>query len=71
VVASSVSTADTPGSSAWPPDADGVAGEVDSIAQFELVEDLGALAVDRLGADGGESGDLLGGVAFGDELDGE
>ena len=49
--------------------ADRVARELDAVAHAELLEDVRAVALDRLLADEQHLGDLLVGVRLGDELD--
>src|SRR3954447_18101653 len=49
--------------------ADGVAGELDAVAHGELLEDVRAMALDRLLGDEEHLADLLVGVRLGDELD--
>src|SRR5215212_6634613 len=49
--------------------ADGVASELGDVVEVELVHDVLAVGVDRLGADEQDGGDFLGAFALGDELD--
>ena len=49
------------------PGADGVAGQLDPVSQVQLVEQVVAMAVDRVWADHEHLGDLAGRVALGDE----
>src|SRR6202020_3204203 len=48
---------------------DGIARELDASAHLELLEDVGAMTLDRLGADEKDVGDLPAAVALGDQLD--
>src|SRR4051794_33893163 len=49
--------------------ANGVAREIHSVAHAQLLEDVRAVAVDRLAADEQDRGDLVARMAFRDELD--
>ena len=49
--------------------ADRVAGELDTVAHAELLEHVGAVALDGLLADDERAGDLAVVVSLGDELD--
>ena len=51
------------------PGADRVAGELQPVPQAELCEQVGPVPLDGLDADDEEVGDLLRGVALGDELE--
>src|SRR4051794_17432310 len=51
------------------PPADRVPGQLDAVAQAELLEDVRAMALDGLLADRQELGDVAARVALGDELD--
>src|SRR3954447_23762623 len=48
---------------------DRVAREIHAIAHLELLEDVRAVAIDRLAADYEHARDLVAGVPLGDELD--
>lgn len=50
------------------PAADRVAGELDPVAKTELLEDVGAVALNRLLADHELLGDLASRIALGDQL---
>jgi hypothetical protein len=59
----------TTGHGSTSPAPDGDAGELETVAHAGLLEDVGAVPVDGLRADGESVGDLAGGVAFGDQFD--
>jgi hypothetical protein len=48
---------------------DRVASQVGDVAQAELAEDVGAVMIYGLAADNELAGDLIAGVALGDQLD--
>src|SRR5581483_11184325 len=50
------------------PVADRITRELDAVAHSQLLEDVGAVTLDRLETDHEHLGDLLVGVALGDEL---